>query len=64
MYHRTDVKVSGLPEMTSQNKVTFFFDSSLMGDDGLMRNDTVGLSEMKGGMHKLCYLLHIMNGMG
>ena len=47
MYHRTEVRASGLPEMTSQKRVTFFLASSLIGEEGLMRKDTVGLSGKK-----------------
>ena len=44
MYHRTLVNVSGFPAETSQKRVTFRLDNSLIGDCGFIRKATVGLS--------------------
>ena len=64
MYHRTEVRASGLPEMTSQKRVTFFLASSLMGEEGLMRNDTVGLSAKKVGHYYKCNGLNVLTQIG
>ena len=45
MNHLTLFNVAGLPEITSQNNVTFLLSSSLIGEEGDMRSTTSGSSE-------------------
>lgn len=45
MNHFTLFNVDGLPEITSQNSVTFFLSSSLIGEVGDIRSTTSGSSE-------------------
>ena len=47
MNHLTLFSVSGLPEMTSQNRVTFLLSSSLIGEEGDMRRTTSGVSAIR-----------------